>query len=166
VEEHQFYHLDYINLVSDDGQVLTQLKNNREVVQAAIRALPEAKLVTPWAEGEWTVKEIVGHIMDTERVFQYRALRIARGDTTPLPSFDQNTYVPTSGANARSLDSLFAEYDTIRAASLSLFNSLDEAVYTRVGVASSHPLSVRAALYIIAGHEQYHLNSIHTNYGG
>jgi hypothetical protein len=155
----------YIALVPDDGRVLHHLQDNSQTVKNFVRALPAAKLTTPHAVSEWTVQEVLGHIMDTERIFGYRALRIARNDMTELPGFEQNDYVPYSGANARTLEDIFAEYNALRAATLTLFSSFDDAAWERAGRASSYPLTVRAAAYIIAGHELYHLRSMKENYG-
>jgi uncharacterized damage-inducible protein DinB len=163
--EYAPYTIAYIAQVPDDGRVLEHLKHNVEVIKQHIMALPEEKLATPCAPGEWTVKEILVHIMDSERVFAYRALRVARNDMTPLPGFEQEDYVPHSNANARSLDSIFAEYAAIRAATLTFFDSLDDAAWLRIGTASHNPVSVRASAFIIAGHELYHLASIKQNYG-
>lgn len=164
--EYAPYTIDYIKLVSDDGLVLTHLESSAREMRQTIAAIPDRWLRDPFADGEWTVQEILVHIMDTERVFAYRALRIGRGDLTDLPGFDQNTYVPVSKANERTLESLFEEYDAIRAATLTLFRSFDDDAYLRLGTANKNPLSVRAALYIIAGHERHHLESIRQNYVG
>ncbi len=163
--EYAPYTIAYIAQVPDDGRVLEHLNHNPEVLKQHVLVLPEATLSTPCAPGEWTVKEILVHVMDSERVFAYRALRIARNDMTPLPGFEQDDYVPYSGANARSLDNIFAEYAAIRAGTLTFFESLDDAAWLRIGTASNHPVSVRALAYIIAGHELYHLASIKQNYG-
>ena len=164
--EYAPYTLDYMKLVADDGLVLQHLETSLSAVETVINEIPAAWLTKPCAENEWTVQEILVHIMDTERIFGYRALRIARADLTELAGFDQDTFVASSGANQRSLASIWAEYTSIRAATLSLFNSFDDAAYVRVGAANKNPLSVRAALYIIAGHELHHLKSIRENYGG
>jgi len=164
--EYSPYTISYISLLPDDGLVLTQMQTNLQAVIDEVKNLPAAWLTTPFADGEWTVQEILVHIMDTERIFAHRALWIARGDATELPGFDQDKYVPFANANSRPLESILAEYETIRAATLSLFNSFDDAALTRIGVSNKNPLSVRAALYIIAGHELYHLKSIRDNYVG
>jgi hypothetical protein len=158
------YAIMYIDLLPDDGRVLDHLQNNVRRVQELVRPLSEAKLTTPCADGEWTIKEILGHVMDTERVYSYRALRFARNDTTELPGFEQDDYVPHSGANARPIADILEEYAAVRRATVALFKSFDETAYTRGGVASGHRMSVRAAAYIIAGHELHHLNSIRENY--
>jgi hypothetical protein len=130
-----------------------------------VLSLPPDRLGTPCAEGEWTVKEILLHVIDTERVVAYRALRFARNDPSPQPGFDHNSYVPNSGANGRSIDNILEEYAAVRQATLSLFHNLEDEAWMRLGTASNNPLSVRAAAYFIAGHELHHLQSIRENYG-
>jgi hypothetical protein len=163
--EHSPYYNRYIDLVPNDGLMLQHLRDNLVMILDHVRGLPEDKLTTPHAPDEWTVQDILAHLTDTERIFSYRALRIARNDTTSLPGFEQNDFAPYTGANSRSLDSMLEEYSSVRAASLTLFNSFDDAAWVRVGRASDTPMSVRAAAYIIAGHELYHLKSIKENYG-
>jgi uncharacterized damage-inducible protein DinB len=126
--------------------------------------LPEEKLTYRYVEKKWTIKEILVHIMDDERIFAYRALRIARNDKTPLPGFEQEDYVPYSRANERSLASIFKEFKTIRNATLSLFRSLKKDDFLRTGIANNHPVSVRALAYHIAGHELHHINVIKERY--
>jgi hypothetical protein len=155
----------YIAFVPDDGRVLQHLVDDQALITTYLKGLAPDKLTTPHAPGEWTVQEILGHIMDTERVFAYRALRIARNDSTELPGFEQNDYVPYSGANQRTLNDMLAEYAAVRAASLALFNSFDDAAWDRSGKASGYPLTVRGAVYVIAGHELHHLQSMKENYG-
>lgn len=162
--EYAPYTIMYIGLLPDDGLVLKHLQDNLEKVKSLILPLPEEKLITPCAEGEWTIKEILGHIIDDERIYAYRALRFARNDSTELPGFEQDDYVIYSGANERSLDDIFQEYTAVRLATIALFNSLDDAALTRAGVANGNIMSVRAAAYHIAGHELHHLNSIKQNY--
>jgi uncharacterized damage-inducible protein DinB len=154
----------YIDLLPDDGLVLKHLRDNLDVVKAAVSHLSDEQLCTPHAPGEWTIKEILLHVVDDERIYAYRALRFARNDATDLPGFDQDPYATYSEANARSLDSLFAEYDSVRAATLTLFENLPDAAFTRAGTADGNRVSVRALAYHIAGHELHHLNSIRENY--
>lgn len=158
------YALAYINLVPDDGLVLQHLQDDVQTVTDLFLAQSDEKLSTPCAEGEWTMKEILGHITDTERVFAYRALCFARNDTTEQPGFDQDTYVKYSGANERSAADLLEEFTAVRIATIALFNSFGAEVWTRAGVANGHLLSVRAAAYIIAGHGLHHIESIKQNY--
>ncbi len=154
----------YIDLVPADGLVLQHLSTNLQVVKDLVSAQSEEKLTTPCAEGEWTIKEILLHVIDTERIYAYRALRFARGDTTNLPGFDQNVYAASSGANQRTTTDLLDELTAVRMATLTLFNGLTAEAMLASGSANGHPLSVRAAAYQIAGHELHHLASIRENY--
>lgn len=109
-----------------------------------------------YAPGKWTVKEVLGHVADTERIFAYRALRIARGDQTPLAGFEQDDYVRGARFNERKLADVVEEYSDVRRANLDLFRSLDEEAWPRRGVANSSPVTVLALAYLIAGHELHH----------
>jgi uncharacterized damage-inducible protein DinB len=129
-----------------------------------MRALPEEKLYYRYAEGKWTIKEILAHLIDDERIYTYRALRYARNDQTELPGFEQDAYAVESGANKRSIDDLLEEFAAVRRSTIALFNSFEDRVMTRVGVASGNVMSVRAAAYHIAGHELRHLNIIKERY--
>ena len=158
------YTLMYIDLLSDDGLILNHLQTNLENTITFIRSLPEDKLAVPHAESEWTIKEILVHIIDDERIYCYRALRYARNDTTELPGFEQDEYVPYSRANDCDLDQILEEFTSVRRATLTFFKSLDDHALIRKGVASGNIMSVRAAAYHIAGHELHHLKSIKENY--
>lgn len=162
--EYAPYTIDYISLVPDED-VVKQLETSLAGLEALFRSVPADRLTTPHKAGEWTPLDILAHIIDTERVFAYRALRIARGDTTDLPGFEQDDYAITAKANERTLDDLLDELHTVRAASISLIRSLPEEAYTRQGTANRNPLSVRAAIYIIAGHQLFHERSLRENYG-
>lgn len=164
VDEYAPYAEAYVMLVPDDGQLLRHMQQNAAILKAALAPLSDDQLSTPHAPGEWTVKEILLHLIDSERVFAYRALRIARQDSTPLPGFDQEQYVPPSRANERSTASIFAEQDAVRAASLALFQHLPEEAWLQAGSASGHRVTVRALAYQIVGHELHHLHSIRANY--
>lgn len=154
----------YIDLIPDEGQLLQHLVDNLDTVKTAINMLPADKLDVPHAQGEWTVKEILVHIIDDERIYAYRALRFARGDTTPLPGFEQEDYDSASNANQRNLSDIFAEYHSVRQATVMLLNSLDDEALMRSGTANGNPVTVRALAYHMAGHELHHLYSIHENY--
>jgi hypothetical protein len=117
-----------------------------------------------YAPDKWSVKEVVGHIADTERVFAYRALRFARGDQTPLSGFEQEDYVRAAHFGARKLVDLVEEYADVRQASLALFRSLNEEAWQRRGVASNHPVTVLALAYLIAGHELHHRKILDERY--
>ena len=158
------YAIMYIKLLPDDGLVLKHLKENFKTIKEFVLSLPPDKLNYRYAENKWTIKEILVHIMDDERIYAYRALRIARNDKTPLPGFEQEDYTPFSKANKRSLKNIFREYKTIRNATLSLFASLNKEDLLRIGTANDHPVSVRALAYHIAGHELHHVNIIKERY--
>jgi uncharacterized damage-inducible protein DinB len=151
-------------MIPDDGLVLQHLRDNLQTFKEQVGSLPKEKLSTPCAEGEWTIKEIVLHVIDTERIFAYRALRFARNDATELAGFDQDSYAAYSGANARSIEDLLEELMAVRMATMALFNSFGDEIWEKSGVSSGHNLSVRSALYQIAGHELHHINSIKENY--
>jgi uncharacterized damage-inducible protein DinB len=154
----------YIDLLPDDGLILEHLDNNLENSIDFIRSLPDDKLTVRFAAGDWTIKEILVHIIDDERIYCYRALRYARNDTTELPGFEQDDYVPYSKANDRPLDEILEEFASVRRATITFFKSLDSDALTRKGIGSGNIMSVRAAVYHIAGHELHHVNSIKENY--
>jgi uncharacterized damage-inducible protein DinB len=162
--EHVAYVRQYIDLLPDDGLVLDHLRSNLDATSAFLRSLPDDLLEYGYAAGKWTIKEIVQHLTDDERIYAYRALRFARGDATELPGFDQDAYAPETKANRRTLDALLGELATVRAATLSLYEGLDDGVLTRWGVASGNVMSVRAIAYHIAGHELRHVNVIRERY--
>jgi len=109
-----------------------------------------------YAEGKWTIKEIIQHLIDSERVFSYRALRISRNDKTSLPGFDENDYVANSNGKVRSLQSLLTEMAVVRQSTLSLFNSFSQEQLTKIGITSNREVSVRAIGFIIIGHQKHH----------
>lgn len=119
-----------------------------------------------YAPGKWSVKEVIGHLCDTERVFAYRALRIGRGDTTPLASFDDQSYVQEMRASERSLAGIAREWGSVRNASLTLFESFQSTDWQRRGTAGDHAISVRALAYVMAGHVRHHLEVLDTRYAG
>ena len=162
--EYAPYTTMYMNLLPEDGRVLDHLQENWQTIKALIGPLTEEKAGTPFAEGEWTVKEILTHIMDTERVFLYRALCISRNDATIFPGFDQDAYIDNIQINDLPLADLLEEYESMRKATLAFFKNVPETALTRKGSANGNPLSVRAAAWIIAGHELHHVNSIRENY--
>lgn len=158
------YTIIYIGLLPDDGLILQHLEDNLTTTSEFIRSLPAAKLSYRYAADKWTIKEILAHLIDDERIYAYRALRFARNDQTELPGFEQDEYARESGANERTIDELLAEFAVVRNATIALFASFDEQVLTRKGVASGNVMSVRAAAYHIAGHELRHVNIIKERY--
>lgn len=162
--EYAPYTISYIGLLPDDGLVLEHLRDNLTATSSFLRSLDPERLNYRYAPGKWTIKEILAHLLDDERIYSYRALRFARNDKTELPGFDQDDYAPESRANERALEDLLDEFTTVRYATISLFNSFDDLVLTRMGLASGNIMSVRAAAYHIAGHELRHLNVIKERY--
>jgi hypothetical protein len=161
--EHLEYYGRYIALVPD-GDLLRTLEQQDEDTIALLAAVPESKGDFAYAPGKWTLKEVIGHVADAERVFSYRALRIARGDQTPLPGFDEKTWVPYAGCAGRTLADLLGELRAVRAATLALLRHLPPDATTRRGTASNGTISVRALAWIIAGHERHHLGLIRERY--
>src|SRR5690606_29744362 len=121
-----------------------------------IERLGSKELSMTYAPDKWTVAQVLQHMIDTERIFQYRALRIARNDSTPLAGYDQDAYVPVSAANERDVQSFLKEYNAVRQAGISLFESFTNEMFQRKGISNEQPLSAGAAGFIIAGHERHH----------
>ena len=154
--EYPKYYANYIDKVQGDDLFAAMQATHRDT-QALISSLSEEKLQHRYAEGKWTIKDIIGHLMDAERIFSYRALRFARNDKTDLPGFDENEYVPASNANDRPIHDLLAEFTVVRASTLSLLKSFSEEMLGQIGTANKNPISVRAIAYVIGGHEMHHL---------
>ncbi|MEZ4802649.1 MAG: DinB family protein [Gelidibacter sp.] len=161
--EYNPYYQTYINK-TENLNLKDGLRHNFETVSSFLKILPADKLEYRYAEGKWTIKEVLLHLVDAERIFAYRALRIAREDQTPLPGFDQDIYVVPSKANDRSFESLINEYKTVRDATIALFDTFDQKMLTAIGTASNSPISVRALGFIIMGHENHHCEVIKERY--
>lgn len=161
--EYAPHYAAYVTKVPE-GNLFTILEAQRRGTQDLLAAIPEGRTLHRYAPGKWSIKEVVGHVADSERVFSYRALRFARGDRTPLPGFDENTYVPAGQFDARALPDLAAELDAIRHATIALFAGLDLEALARQGPANDKEVSVRALAYIIAGHERHHVGILRERY--
>ena len=155
--EYATFYQTYIGLITQTD-IVSLLKTSGESALKFYQGIPEDKWHEGYAPGKWTLKEAVVHVIDTEQIFAYRALRVARGDKTPLAGFDQDSYVPLSGANDRTIFSILEEYEAIRKTSYLMFKNFDADMWDRMGTASDHPISVRALAFMIAGHELHHLN--------
>lgn len=129
-----------------------------------VQNIPMDKFDYRYAEGKWTIKDIIQHVIDTERIFAYRALRISRNDATPLPGFEENDYVENTKANERGIQDLLAEFSAVRYATLFLFKSFSEEQLKRMGTASGTAISVRAIGFIIIGHQKHHQNVFQERY--
>jgi uncharacterized damage-inducible protein DinB len=161
--EYAPYYDRYISLVQETD-VIGVLEQQVAVTVAALAVLPESAGDFRYAPGKWSVKEVLGHINDTERIFAYRALRIARNDQTPLAGFEQDDYVRWGSFVARRLDDLVEEFAAIRETTLALLRGLDEAAWSRRGIASQNEVTVRALAYMIAGHELHHRRILQEKY--
>jgi DinB family protein len=148
-----------------EGAVVAQLERQAADTAAVLGGLSEERAAYRYAPDKWSVKEIVGHLADAERIFSYRLLRFARKDETALPGFDENPYVAAAGFDRRTLADLLAELACVREATLRLLRGLPPQASMRRGVASSGTLSVRALAYVIAGHELHHREVLTTRYG-
>ncbi|WKW11017.1 DinB family protein [Pseudogemmatithrix spongiicola] len=162
-EEFAPYYANYIAQVPD-GDVVEALIGGAEIASALLGDLEDDVASRAYAPGKWTLKEVVLHCTDAERIFSYRALRIARGDTTPLPGFDENAYAPMSGANLRTIDSILDEFESVRDATVTLYQGLPSEAWTRRGEASGKTVSVRGIAWITAGHLLHHLSVIQDRY--
>ncbi len=154
--EYAPYYGNYIGKVPN-GDLLNFLERQSGDYFGLLNDLDDDQASAAPAPGKWSVKQVLGHINDAERVFAYRALRFARGDQRELQGFEQDDYVAAANSNARSTNELLAELKSIRGATLSLLESLNEEESKRTGIASGNPVSVRALAYIIGGHAQHHL---------
>ena len=135
-----------------------------DVLEAMVSGVQDEQANLPYAPGKWSLKESIVHMSDTERVFSYRAMRIARGDATPLASFNQDDYVPESRSNQRTMADILAEFRAVRGSTLALVNSLDATALLRNGTASGQTVSTRAICWIIAGHAAHHINLTRDRY--
>ena len=162
-EEHAPYYARYIALVPD-GDIVETLRRQIVETRALLGGVSPERAAVRYAPGKWSVTEVVGHLADGERVFAHRALRFARGDRTPLPGFDENDYAATARYASRPLADVLAELETVRAASVALFGTFDDAELSRRGIANEAEISVRAIVWIIAGHELHHRSVLRERY--
>ncbi|HEX2219890.1 MAG TPA: DinB family protein [Gemmatimonadales bacterium] len=162
-ESAAFYH-GYIDKVPGE-QIGTYLADQPREMERLLASLDDAGGRTRYAPGKWSVKEVLGHLCDAERIFAYRLLRIARADSTPLPGFDENAYVPPAEFDARPLPHLLREFQALRASTIELVEGLPAAAWERRGQASGKSISTRAIAYIIVGHVTHHLGVLRERYG-
>ncbi|TND02583.1 MAG: hypothetical protein FD123_4045 [Bacteroidetes bacterium] len=161
--EYAPYYQPYIDKVQDPDP-LHLMKSQIMDLQALLSEIPAEKEEFAYAKNKWTIKQLIGHIIDAERIFTYRALRIARGDQTPLHGFEENDYAASGRFNERSLPDLGHEYAVVRESTVALFKSFDAETLLRTGMANNNTVSVRAILYIIAGHQLHHEQVLRERY--
>lgn len=157
------YYGKYVDLVQGQD-VLRALGDQIEGSLAALRKVSKEDSLRRYAPGKWSVREILGHLIDAERIFAYRALCFARNDQTELPGFEQDDYVPAGRFDERPWEDLITELEAVRRATILMFNGLDADAWSRSGVANGNAMSVRALAYAIAGHELHHMGVIRTKY--
>ena len=157
------FYFAYIDQVPD-GDILELLEAQGREVAALLRSIPESTSLFRYADGKWSIREVVRHINDTERVFSFRALWFARGFESPLPSFDQNVGVAAARADEVAWPMLVDEFNSLRNATLALFRSLPAEAWTRGGIASDRQVSVNALAYMVAGHVIHHLKVLRERY--
>lgn len=163
--EYAPYAIGYIEQVPEGSDLWALLAQQPDELKALLHAVTDEQASVRPAPDEWSIKEVIGHINDTERIFAYRALRIARADTTPLAGFEQDDYVRATNFNARRLADLLDEFAHQRRANVGCFQALSDVEISRQGTASNHPVSVRALLFMLAGHVTHHVVSLKTDYG-
>ena len=147
-----------------EGDVVAVLRESGREIVAALAAIPEPRGGFRYAPEKWSVREVIGHLIDTERIFGYRALRLARADATPLPGFEENDYVRSAGSDARALADLVDELRVVREGTVRLFDSFPDDAWGRRGVVNGREVSVRALAYIAAGHARHHLRILRERY--
>jgi hypothetical protein len=147
-----------------DGDIVETLASQITDTAKLLRSLPESMGDHRYGPDKWSIREVIGHMADGERIFAYRALRFARGDETPLPGFDENIYVANADFGTRTIDDLMSEFEHLRQATVHMLRGLDEAAMSRRGSANDREISVRALAFIMAGHERHHLEIPRTRY--
>ena len=158
-----FYH-GYIAEVAGEN-IGEQLRDQLAEVERLVSTVDDRAALARYAPGKWSVKEVLGHLTDAERIFSYRLLRIGRGDATPLPGFDENRYVPAGRFDERPLRALLADFRAVRMSSLALVEGLPSAAWSQRGAASGEAITARALAYILVGHVAHHLGVLRDRYG-
>jgi hypothetical protein len=161
--EYASYYQDYVNQVNETD-IMAVLRSEIDDLDVLLNRLPAEKETYAYAEGKWTIREIIGHLIDGERVFGYRALCIARGEKQNLPGFEQDDYLRTSPYNRVELEELLSELRLVRLSNIAMFRTLDEEAWNRVGLANNNEVTVRALAFIMAGHLRHHMKVLRERY--
>jgi uncharacterized damage-inducible protein DinB len=162
--EYAVYYEPFLKRLSTNTAILQQLKTNAALIKTILLALTEQQLNTPYATGKWTIKDILQHLIDFERVLVYRAMCFARNDKRPIPFFDENEYAKQANATKQPIKKLVKDYKAVRQSTLTFFENQTAASLRRTGIASNYTMSVRACAWIICGHEMHHLDVIKEKY--
>jgi hypothetical protein len=161
--EYASYYEKYVSKVPD-GDVVETLATQLDETLAVLRAISEERGTHRYAPDKWSIKEVVGHIIDTERIFADRALRFARNDPTPLPGYEQDPYIENASFDSCALADLVDEFEHVRRGNILMFRNLSPEAWLRQGIASENPVTVRALAYILAGHERHHMLVLRERY--
>lgn len=161
--EYDAYYEQYVSLVPED-RIVPVLEAQPGELEALFADVAEERGTFAYAEGKWTIKELLGHLIDGERIFAYRALRISRGDKTPIEGFEQDGYIENAFANERSFDDLLHEFSIVREANVMMFGHLKKDAWARTGTANDVEISVRALAWIMAGHVRHHAAILNERY--
>ena len=164
IDEYASFYGDYVQRASQRTDIHSALTQQIDELHTALDVLTENQALFKPGPEEWSVKEVIGHLNDVERVFSYRLLRISRADATPLPGFEQNDYVNAAGYDRYSLNDLVCEFDYLRRANIIAIQHMTEETIERRGTASGHPISARALIYMLVGHVDHHIASLHEKY--
>jgi hypothetical protein len=162
-DEFDAYYGRYVG-IAPAGNIVRTLREQLSATLTPLRKVPEESSLFRYAPDKWSIREVIGHLADTERIMAYRALRIARGDATPLPGFDENRFVAGASFDQRTLADLLEEMEAVRRASVLFFASLDDHAWALRGTSDEQPVSVKALAYIIAGHELHHREILQARY--
>jgi hypothetical protein len=154
----------YVARIRDEEDIMSVLAAQLDEVAARFGHIPESRGGYSYAQGKWSIRQVLLHLCDVERVFAYRALRFARGDVTPLPGFDEDAWAPESGADDRTLTDLAAEWADVRRATLALLRGLPASAWERRGISNGKEISVRALAYATAGHVRHHFEVLEQRY--
>lgn len=162
-DEYNPYYEKYVSLVTE-SDLLAALDDQGAELRTLFGQISEERGTFSYAEGKWTIKEVLSHLIDGERIFSYRVLRVARGDETPIEGFEQDGYIENSHANLRTFDDMLGEFSELRSANLRLLRNLRKADWLRIGTASGSAVSVRAVTFIMAGHIRHHVRILKERY--
>lgn len=163
-DEYPAFFAGYVKSVPE-GDIVALMRTLGAELKSVVEKIPEDRGSHRYAEGKWSIKTVLGHLIDAERIFSYRALRVARGDQTPLPGFEENDYARIAGSDARTIADLAGEVASVRESTARLFESLPDDAWARRGTVNGGGISVRALAYITAGHAKHHLNVLRERYG-
>lgn len=163
-DEYAEFYTGYVQRAASKGDMLAALSNQIDEIQSALGNLTDEQALYRDAPKEWSIKEVMGHLNDVERVFSYRLLRVSRNDATPLPGFEQNDFVREAGFDSHPIKDLIQEFEHLRRANILAIHNMSDEAALRVGVASGYPVSARALIYMLVGHVDHHMESLNEKY--